>query len=529
MSCPPHYVLVPQENRSENESHKHNFLPLSYIQGPIEPPTDEFTDPYVLKHLSKTVLAQFDKSGVGFPIRALLVGPRALSTLKSRNSEVDYMVTEILASRIREFLANSDNQITISDGEVLVDSRSPGMDILTGCEVNVHAFPGRTIATVHRTSKLRAGGTLAQGQHHNQGYGYHHHYPKGGEDHVKASFILSGDLDLTLNLKSDAVVTLGKNIFGKCFTKFKNRVPMQMLSQGQVWVGARIFAKEVRIEDRIVPTSEAYINPQQGHGHGHHHPKPSYHGFQARKGYEQDLPGYKMKQKFLIFKYDLKLQGKINKWNVDAIEMKGCEVRFLGFKVISFCGLAKRTLKREIEKFIAGFSEAHLPKVLHEIEQILRSRMGDEIAVPIILANEKTEVLGTLLRKAETVAQLKGDLIKDLSVVAGTLGSVVGPAASALPGALDAVSNVVSAVPSAIESATGVFKITPTVINQLGAIAGGVGELAEGVPQILETVGGTVGGVLGSAAQGLSDLGELGKQLNLGEALAAIEAQKSGG
>ncbi len=41
-------------------------------------------DPSTLGQISQLLVAQFDESGFGFPIRALLVGPRALAELSFR-------------------------------------------------------------------------------------------------------------------------------------------------------------------------------------------------------------------------------------------------------------------------------------------------------------------------------------------------------------------------------------------------------------------------------------------------------------
>ena len=45
----------------------------------------------------------------------------------------------------------------------------------------------------------------------------------------------------------------------------------------------------------------------------------------------------------------------------------------------------------------------------------LKVRIGDEVAIPLLLADEKEALVESLVQKANNIASLKADLIGDLS------------------------------------------------------------------------------------------------------------------
>ena len=56
-----------------------------------------------------------------------------------------------------------------------------------------------------------------------------------------------------------------------------------------------------------------------------------------------------------------------------------------------------------------------------QVEFLLKQHIGDEVAIPLILAEEKIKLAGTILQKVENVAKLKEDLIEDISSIADLL------------------------------------------------------------------------------------------------------------
>ena len=58
----------------------------------------------------------------------------------------------------------------------------------------------------------------------------------------------------------------------------------------------------------------------------------------------------------------------------------------------------------------------HLSKPnTHITFQFLKVRIGDEVAIPLLLADEKEALVESLVQKANNIASLKADLIGDLS------------------------------------------------------------------------------------------------------------------
>jgi len=59
-----------------------------------------------------------------------------------------------------------------------------------------------------------------------------------------------------------------------------------------------------------------------------------------------------------------------------------------------------------------------------EIERVLRMRIGEEVSIPILLIDEKNELLASLITKADQVTKLKADLVDDLSGLVDLLGAL---------------------------------------------------------------------------------------------------------
>ena len=322
--------------------------------------------------ITRIVIAQFDESGLGFPIRALLLGPRAFAIMTdpARRRANDRMVNAIIATKLREFIGaatnvNNADTVTVRGGEVVLDARVAPLSLADGCKLSASSAPARAVASVRRDSVLRASGAVRG-------------VPLG------ATAFVGADLDVGLEVWAAVKARLGKDIFGRCFTKYKNTFPLHLVSDGKVWVGAQFSASNLRIEDRV--------------GVG----------------------------KALIFNLDLRLSAKILRWNLSRIGLKNCDVRVLGVRVVSFCGLVRRTLRDYVARFTRRLSAVQMPQLLRRVEDLLKARVGEEVVVPLLLAEEKQQLVGTVVKKAENVARLKSDLIEDLSAVAGGVAGIIG-------------------------------------------------------------------------------------------------------
>ena len=67
---------------------------------------------------------------------------------------------------------------------------------------------------------------------------------------------------------------------------------------------------------------------------------------------------------------------------------------------------------------------------------MLRYRLGEEIYVPLLIADDKSNLLGSVIEKVDELAKLKGDLTSDLATLAD---NVVGETESRLPEIVDTI------------------------------------------------------------------------------------------
>ena len=67
---------------------------------------------------------------------------------------------------------------------------------------------------------------------------------------------------------------------------------------------------------------------------------------------------------------------------------------------------------------------------------MLRYRLGEEIYVPLLIADDKSELLGSVIEKVDELAKLKGDLTTDLSNLAD---NVIGETDVRIPEIVDTI------------------------------------------------------------------------------------------
>ena len=290
---------------------------------------------------------------------------------------------------------------------------------------------------------------------------------------LKTSITIGGDVDINVGLNSLIFTRFGKYFFNKCLTKFRYVSPVSMYTRGKARVAATISISDIRVQRLTpdeVPTRE-YYGDDNSHGHDqtfhtdfqYTQPKtdpqsPSLQSsssqyrtpFQRREGVEErsvtlvrgiDNLGKKPDDKnetlpYLVFKLKIDLDGNIDRFIVDRVGIDNCEIRLLGLKVFSFCGIVKKTVKRQIEKQARSFNAFNTPRLLKKIEDMLRYRLGEEIYVPLLIADDKSELLGSVIEKVDELAKLKGDLTTDLSNLAD---NVIGETDVRIPEIVDTI------------------------------------------------------------------------------------------
>ena len=292
---------------------------------------------------------------------------------------------------------------------------------------------------------------------------------------LRTSITIGGDVDINVGLNSLIFTRFGKYFFNKCLTKFRYVSPVSMYTRGKARVAATISISDIRVQ-RLTPDevpTRQYYGDDNPHTHKNdqtfhtdfqytqpitdpqspnlHLNSPQYRApFERREGIEErsvtlvrgiDNLGKKPDDKnetlpYLVFKLKIDLDGNIDRFIVDRVGIDNCEIRLLGLKVFSFCGIVKKTVKRQIEKQARSFNAFNTPRLLKRIEDMLRYRLGEEIYVPLLIADDKSELLGSVIEKVDELAKLKGDLTTDLSNLAD---NVIGETDVRIPEIVDTI------------------------------------------------------------------------------------------
>jgi hypothetical protein len=451
----------------------------------------------VIEQVSRVILAQFDRQGLGFPIRAFVVGPAALQGLVDAGSalEHDLMVTRLITAHLVAFAQDRNIEVLVSNGDVLLETAIGPATLSDHCSATVKLKAGKAQAKVLRTTALKASGGF------------------GGlaQTNMRGTIFLGGEIDLAMYLNAEATAQFGKKIFHTCLPSYDKSFPFQIETQGKVWVGLRVYVSNVKIEERnydpnglnlLLPFTTprpgsrplspgvlgipGYPLPAGGAGYypapypfngaapggvyagygapgvvypgygapGYGAPGYGAPGFGRREGTsgtslrtrirdrirsfrgrkrrkrqtlsaEYGAPSYSAPatgrtEKFLVFKIKINVDAEIKHWDVDRFQLKGCHVKFLGFKVFDYCAPAQTRIASAVTRFATEFAEKGLPPLIDAVEYIFNTAIGSEIAIPLLLADENAAILSTIFQKVDAVSRLKADLLKDLGKLVKT-------------------------------------------------------------------------------------------------------------
>ena len=88
-----------------------------------------------ITRILKIIIANYDRSGLRFPIQKLILGPRALKMFGSK--ENNRLVTRVLSDKLYEYLVNTKISLEVSDGEAIMDVRMPPLSIVDRCDISL--------------------------------------------------------------------------------------------------------------------------------------------------------------------------------------------------------------------------------------------------------------------------------------------------------------------------------------------------------------------------------------------------------
>ena len=480
----------------------------------------------ILEHVSRVVLAQLDSQGAGFPIRAFVVGPKALEGLlnAATASENNLMITRLLAAHMRTFAADQHVEVLIRNGDILLESHIEPVVLVNKCHSRVKLKRGGIKVMVSRNTALKASVGAKN----------------IGQNDVRGTVFLSGDIEVAFKMDVEVDVSVGKEVAYFCLGLLDKSFPVQIETHAKVWVGAKIAATDLRVEDRpfepgsiggglgnlgnlltlLTTPRPGYLPPNNGHMMNHvmmpvmqagsvynvpvstvpyaaayqgggypingfnypaqntynapagvAHPVPFYNpqylqrrlqqnrrqirsrlknllGMDKKKkkrkkrkrrrkreagpqsssygapptseSYGAPKPSYQAPgqrhEKHLVFRVGVDLDAEIKHWDVDKLRiLKGCDVHLFKYKIFSYCNMLQDRLTDFVTHFVTEISEDGLPIVLNGVEKFFNTTVGSEIAVPLLLADEKGAILSTVFQKMDQVRLLKGDLLKDLT------------------------------------------------------------------------------------------------------------------
>jgi len=93
-----------------------NLGDLDFVKiGPQNVDISQFVKPEDVKKILKMIMANYDQSGLRFPIQKLILGPRALKMFGSQ--ENNRLVTHILSEKLYEYLSNTKIALEVNDGK----------------------------------------------------------------------------------------------------------------------------------------------------------------------------------------------------------------------------------------------------------------------------------------------------------------------------------------------------------------------------------------------------------------------------
>jgi hypothetical protein len=95
-----------------------NNQKIPYFPGPQKVETTAFLKQRDLNTILRIIIANYDKTGLRFPIQKLILGPRALKMFGSKaNSD---LVSYILSRKLYDYMTNSQVSLEVTNGKAYV-------------------------------------------------------------------------------------------------------------------------------------------------------------------------------------------------------------------------------------------------------------------------------------------------------------------------------------------------------------------------------------------------------------------------
>ena len=90
----------------------------------------------------------------------------------------------------------------------------------------------------------------------------------------------------------------------------------------------------------------------------------------------------------LVFNFHADVVGMVLSWQVIDVKASKCSIKILGIKIISFCGVIEKALKKGINELSAGALKILVPQLTAKLENAINTKVGSVVRIPIKLSTE---------------------------------------------------------------------------------------------------------------------------------------------
>lgn len=263
-------------------------------------------------------------SSGSFPLKSLDVSPADASRLKVGDQAALDLAVKILNEQLADAVKEAGITVNVEEGDVVIDARFPDRNIDTGhsCSFTLQALNPHSKGVIKKSSKLTGGFS-------------------GSSSHIQvfAEALIDARLDLSLDLRART----GVKVFGHCKHLARKTLGIDLDTSGKVKLGAKLGAKNIK--------------------------------FDVKDG------------KFrMIFNVDFELYGSVEKWLVDDLNLSKCSIKLFGkWKILSYCSLAGRLMKKEIQKYVNKWTKLEVPKLINRLEDHIKVKNGQQVVLDIKL------------------------------------------------------------------------------------------------------------------------------------------------
>lgn len=85
----------------------------------------------------------------------------------------------------------------------------------------------------------------------------------------------------------------------------------------------------------------------------------------------------------LKFNLDFGLVGRPHGWIVNNVDASKCQLKIGGLKIVSYCSLVEKLVKKGVQQYLDKWAEFDAPKLVKKLEAKLKKKVGTEMAIEL--------------------------------------------------------------------------------------------------------------------------------------------------